>query len=693
MPVKSTTLTERRALWLGVLALTLIALFLRLFRLTEVPFGLHLDETYNAFDAYSLTRTPIWQWPLFFTSNFGREPLHIYISSLAQALFGPSHLAVRIVPALLNVAVTPALIWLGWEVAPHLPVRRRVHFALWTGAASLTLLWMQMHARIFVRGGLFLLLETLIFASFWRAWSGGGQLAADRRRMVDRERNPSHAVTLSPAHLVIRHKWWILTGFLVGLSVYTYLPARLLPGIFLLLAPVLFWQDRARFRRQWPGILLAVGVAALTAMPILLHFVFHPENFLNRSGQVSIFSDEANVSFLDQVVGVLGMAFVRGDFNIRMNLPLRPVLDLLTTVPFLIGLAVVIWRGLRPAAFFLLAVAGVMSLPTLLSLDTPNFGRAIGMLPVFGICIALGVDWLVRWADQVGARFATAAQYLAAALLVASTLLMARVYFVDWAHHPDLFHLWDEGYTRLAMHINTTEPDARVYVSPQGYDHPTTRYLLLEREAPIHGFDGRVCVRVATDVPAHYYFVFDDWFRGPGLLQSYLPDSTAQDVIADPAGNVWAQRIDQPAGGTLQFPEQTALAVPLDDGIALQGYWLSQPQLIGGDRLYVRLFWRVAETPEQNYTAFAHLIQPGSDGERQVAGADGEPGGGSCATGDWLPGEVVVDEMQFVLPTDIRAGEEYFLEVGFYTLADGQRLDVPGNDEDRILIGPLTVEP
>jgi len=657
---------QRSRFLLAAIALTLLAVVMRFYRLSDIPFGLHLDETYSSLDAHTLIGLPPWRWPLFFKSNFAEEPLHVYLEALAQMFLGPTKLAVRSLPALIGVGVIPALIWLGWEIAPHLAVRRRYHFALWNGAAALTLLWAQMHARILVRNGFFLLLEILILASFWRAWNAQKST-----------------------------RWWALSGFIAGLAFYTYLPVRLLPLFFLLLVPLLILRERENWRRQWRGAALAVLVGLLTALPLLLYFLAHPEDFWLRSNQVSIFSEEADVSLWNQVMAIFGMAFVRGDLNLRMNYPLRPVLDIFTIVPFLIGLFVALRGFIRPGYFSLFVLALAMLLPSLLSLDTPNFGRVIGALPIFTLLIALGLERLTQWAYTVWQRAAQSATLFAYGLLLAATLLTWRVYFVDWARLPELFHLWDEGMTRLAYDAAASDPNSRVYFAPQGIRHPTTRFLLLEQPPNrINGFDSRMCLRVVTDTPAFYYFVFDDFYRGPALLQSYLPDSQINDKVLDSSGNVWAKRLDQPAGGAVQFPEQTPLSVVLTDGIALQGYWLSQPQLTPGDGLFVRLFWQVTAPPSQDYTAFVHLIRMDASGaSTQIAGADSQPGGGSCPTGEWLPGEVVVDEMQFVIPAElpVSAGEDYYLEIGFYTLADGRRLDIPDNVEDRILLGPLTL--
>jgi hypothetical protein len=236
-------------------------------------------------------------------------------------------------------------------------------------------------------------------------------------------------------------------------------------------------------------------------------------------------------------------------------------------------------------------------------------------------------------------------------------------------------------------------------MSPRGNEHPTLAYLLEDHPqvAMPEGFDGRICVRVATEGAARYYILTNEDFRGLPLLQSYLPDHHTEVVARDTRGEPWASRIRAPAGGTVAFPEMVPQPVPFGDGIGLLGYWLSLPELAAGDRLYVRLFWEVSAPPVHDYTAFVHLIWMDAGGaSTQVAGSDAPPGNGSCPTGGWLPGEVVVDELQFVLPEDFPDPHRpshavYYLEVGLYTPADGRRLDVPANAEDRVLIGPLQV--
>jgi 4-amino-4-deoxy-L-arabinose transferase-like glycosyltransferase len=110
----------------ALLAILLLAAFLRLWKLDTLPPGLYHDEAYNGLDALSLINRetfPIfyegWELyaseahenrpvqeslnPVFFEGNFGREPVHIYLMALSILVLGPSSLAVRIVPALAGV--------------------------------------------------------------------------------------------------------------------------------------------------------------------------------------------------------------------------------------------------------------------------------------------------------------------------------------------------------------------------------------------------------------------------------------------------------------------------------------------------------------------------------------------------------------------------------------------------------------
>jgi hypothetical protein len=217
-------------------------------------------------------------------------------------------------------------------------------------------------------------------------------------------------------------------------------------------------------------------------------------------------------------------------------------------------------------------------------------------------------------------------------------------------------------------------------------------YLLLQggEDRTLLSFDGMRCVRIAGEGAARYVFLPREDSRGAGLLHSYLPDAAQQTLVVDPAGQAWAIALDQPAGGRFDLPEMTPLPVQLSDGIELLGYWLSDAALRPDNVLYVRLFWRATATPSTDYTTFAHLLTVEPDAApAQAAGSDSQPGGGSCHTASWRAGETIVDELQIMVPADLPAAQ-YTLAVGFYELASGQRLAIPGYADDQVLLAPIS---
>jgi 4-amino-4-deoxy-L-arabinose transferase-like glycosyltransferase len=393
--------------WLAPAAVIAAAFVFRFYRLADMPPGLHYDEAFDGLDAHALLTTPLRDWPIFFTGNFGREPLFMYLLAVAQGILGPTALALRVTTALLAALLTPALTWLAWEMAPSLRARRS-RLAWWAGLAVVALLWSQVYARYVVRVGLFPLLETLCFASLWRAWRTN------------------------------RLHWWALGGALAGLCFYSYLPARLLPVVLAAVALLTLWRDRPRATQRLRGLILAGALALLIVAPLAVYYVRNPLSFSTRVEQVSVLG-RGVTAISENARAVLGMVLVAGDANPRYNLPGRPALDWLTAIPFLVGLAYSLWNWRRPAAFFTLCWLAVMVMPTVFSEYAPSFQRAIGALPAFGLLIALGLDRLAAWAEARIPRSRVWPAAVGWTVLGVSLILTWRAFAV-WSADPALFY-------------------------------------------------------------------------------------------------------------------------------------------------------------------------------------------------------------------------------------------------------------
>src|SRR5437588_10802939 len=89
-----------------LLALTVLALVVRLVQLDMVPPGLHHDEALNGLNAQMLLRTG--ERPIYLGSKFNGEPLLEYSLIASESLFGMTPFAVRLPSALFGALAVPA---------------------------------------------------------------------------------------------------------------------------------------------------------------------------------------------------------------------------------------------------------------------------------------------------------------------------------------------------------------------------------------------------------------------------------------------------------------------------------------------------------------------------------------------------------------------------------------------------------
>jgi hypothetical protein len=103
--------------------------------------------------------------------------------------------------------------------------------------------------------------------------------------------------------------------------------------------------------------------------------------------------------------------------------------------------------------------------------------------------------------------------------------------------------------------------------------------------------------------------------------------------------------------------------------LQLLGYTMPNSQFPISSSLAVTLAWQ-AMSPPESLTRFVQLIGP--DG-RVYGQQDSVPDRGLYPTGQWQPGEIVVEQVVFPVQVDRPAGQ-YTLHVGLYHQATGERL-------------------
>ena len=275
---------------------------------------------------------------------------------------------------------------------------------------------------------------------------------------------------------------FLAAGAFFGLLVHTYTAARMAVFILPILLAAELGADRERWTRARAGLVAFVLAAMAVAAPMLLHYVHHPEHFTFPNRVVTVFSPglepgEAERHLRHNIPATLLMFHVRGDANWRHNISGAPMLDPVTGLLFLVGLAVagagLVARRDRPrepgraASLLLLGWLAVMLLPNLLSVQgVPHGLRSAGVLP--GVVLLAGLGWVAiekRLASVAGARGAAA---LGLAAIVGLGAWTGWRYAVTWGGSAPLESEHDGAYRAAARALLSAPAGVERYVVANG---------------------------------------------------------------------------------------------------------------------------------------------------------------------------------------------------------------------------------
>ncbi len=600
--------------------IVLLAAFLRVYRLDQLPPGLHYDEAFNATMAQRVLAGI--ERPIFFTEDLTEEPMAIYITSLSFALFGTSPWSLRLVSAMAGMLTVAALYFLA-----------RVLFQSRRGAAlaSFTLAILYWHVN-FSRLGMepiFLpLLLTLAMAFLWRA--------LNRRGTRD----------------------YVLAGVFLAATQYTYKAALFVPILIAAFIGLEILLDRKFWRQQWRGLMLGAIVAVLFFAPLGLYLATHPEQFWERPGSVT--ATMTSETIVDHTIKVAGMFWVHGDDNPRSNLPGRPALDPFLAMGFVVGVIVSVTQIRKTRARFLLLWLVVMSLPSVLTDFAPHFGRNIGATPAIALIVAYGFVFIV---DQARHKiFLTTGYCLLAMGLAFSAFTTLNDYFNIWGARTGLFDSFDVGLLTLAQKLRDQPGDA-LYLSPIDAHHYTIQFGLAGRTAA--SFDGRSAL-VISPKPATYGIVTRDDPQSLTRLQTIFERGRIIETIDDWTGKPYATLYR--GEGTPRVAPQQIVGAQLGDTIELIGYDMVRE----GNTIVLKVYWHCLAPTRDDWTVFVHLIDAQA---RMWAQDDARPGHHSYPTPRWQPGEIILDEYRLTIPADAPRGD-YQIEIGMYHLETGARVRV-----------------
>jgi hypothetical protein len=676
--------------WMVIVLLAGAAI--RLVGLSDVPPGMTHDEAGHGITAWSIVNGTR---EIYFTIGYGREPLYDYATALVMAGTGPTILAARLVSVYFSLLLIAAMY--AWT-------RRAfgVQVALLTAAGLAVSFWPVMAGRQALRSIALPALFTLATLFFWQSLS-----SSRARQTAGNDTNPSPRSSIFVASV---------SGFLLGLSVYTYIPSRVMWLAFPLLT--LYWW---RMDRAWshdlssrPGqrplkmLAIALFVAAIVVLPLAIHLATNPGleiriDELSLPLRIAAAGDFGPL--LTNMSGSLRLFTFEGDPTWRYNLPGKPFLGPLMGLLFYGGLAVTLWlaagphmnRSSRtpsgfntlngfsyPGAFLALTWLILGFAPVLATGPELSMTQAIGAMPVVylfpALAMVVGYDSLMHWyivrrKRDAGTGLGWIAPGVALILFSAIGLLTARDYFGRWAPMPEVRVQYETTMVTALKYLDERDSGMAAIstITPGPFHSPAVAQLTVRNPAmTLRWFDGRESLLLPGDSAA--MLVFHGFTPVPAALERYLGGLNLLDELSmrpdDIDRPVRIYAVDGPAIAlaalSTMSPHGVGIELPVKFGehIELLGYDLLVNEARPDESITLVTAWRLLK-PLPEAMIFAHLM----DTLEPLAQADSLGAPGEL----WAAGDVLLQLHEMNLPPDLPAGN-YPVVVGVYTQGDGRRL-------------------
>lgn len=664
--------SDRRWEAAAIVAILLGAAGLRLLRLASLPPGLHQDEAVYGVSAESILTFG----PRIYYGE--REPLFMYLTVVSMLILGPTPLALRVTSTLVGVIGVAT----GGALARQLFGRV---VGLLTAAGLAASLWLTTISRVGYRAITFPTVECLGLALLWRATRTG--------RLRD----------------------YVLSGLVLGLTLYTYLSSRFLPIALFVFAGVMLGLNRRWLATHLAGLVTAGITAVIVCLPLGAYALRHPEMLFGRPDQVALPGGAAFwPAFADAVVRTLGMILVQGDRNWRQNLSLAPVFDPLNGLVFVVGLLGALGVAVRtpskgapgqdgrahdPATIFTLVLLIVMLGPGMLSIDSPHYLRTAGAAVAIYALWALGLIRVVQAISQQTRRFlgrfqlpslirttattgeapdgevpmaeAALGSPLGKAILVALVLAaFVRTgwdYFVIYSGSPEVPAAFNADLAAAGRFL-AASPDwatnrANLYVTDRyEQDRASVAFFLYPLLTPAQRASWLDPRTVGT------FFAAKDTIPLPVAPSLYVVDGTGQPTL-DALGPAIQRTEWMRDGGRLAGRAIWAVPTapdwfgqPID---ARYGRWLELERALVRDTT-VGLRWKVLAIPPYQPSVYVHLQD--RDGHT-LATADQVLG---LEVADWRVGQEIVTWHPLALPVGTPPGQ-FELTAGVYRKETGAR--------------------
>ena len=436
----------------AVVLLTVAAGFMRIYRVAEVPGGLHGDEALTGLDALRVIGEG-WIGP-YVGSALGQTTGPLHFTALVFALSEPTTFTLRLSMALLGVATVPAAY-----------LMLRIGFGRWVAlfaAAALTFSYWH----VFYSRSAFMLISMPLMAAL-------------------------AAAALLIALRSSTRRAWLIAGVLLGLGVYSYTGYAMFVAVAAVFLGLVLILRRDELRTYGTGAaILAIGLV-VAALPLIDFALSNPDFFSKRYRAASVLRDpglqaahtvpEKIGYFADRARAAVVLPLRHPRVDLADGMGGRGAMDPVMGLLAYAGLVIAASRWRSPP-HLLLALTFVMGL-SVLFLGAENVGefrRTLLIAPfaygLAGVAVVAGGQWVAQSLGTAGKPIAYAG---GAAILVVAATSNVWTYFggiaqeehMEWVYSADLVDALDSAH-------ELGDPGVVYFYSARwSYDYETRRFL------------------------------------------------------------------------------------------------------------------------------------------------------------------------------------------------------------------------
>lgn len=649
--------------------LLLLAAALRMWDLTTLPSGLHMEEIRDLRIAESVRagRIEVFYDLTPLGAEGGREGLyHTFLTSTTVAS-GGGLLGFRLPSVMVNL-VALALVY---------AVAMRLYGPL-AGVAALALLtlsmWPILLARVVGRETFLPLLVAAVMLALAKAL-------------------PVYRMT--PAGTIP----YAALALLLGLGLYIHPTA-----FFIILASMIFiafvvLSRRRVSRRALSSTSFAILLMIIIATPYLISSLRLPE--LNGAGRVfGDYTIAARPPLNAILSGITGLFFV-GDSRAAYNLPGRPLVDLVSGLLILVGILAALRQWKRPRFTLLLLMLLSLAPVSFLSTSSPDSKAYVALLPLLALFFGLGVVTLYR---SLSGRVRLVFALGFAALLAFNLLWTGRDLFDLWPELPETQNVYNQRTGQLAHYLDLTAGEIPTVIctpsiTPRGPQPGLTStqliLLMMHRSTPFryadcgsgmifsNGGERQQVVLTEENMLDDLHAYIRDWLRlGVIKEEDGVPANSVimMDVSQQLADRIGSFTTQAPVTYAPEAPggAQTILTpVSFGDNIAFLGY---EPETGGAytpdSDVTTITYWRADGPLPPDLVTFTHILA--DPAAAPVAQRDGI----SVLPANLRNRDVFIQISFTHLPASIPDGE-YTVSVGVYKNSSSQRSPIQVDGQQR----------